>query len=254
MKLRTVIVDDEPPARELLATLLRREPEVEVIAECADGLAAVEMLRRCPADLLFLDVQMPGLDGFGVLESLSGARCPRVVFVTAFEEYAARAFEVCALDYLLKPFAYDRVRKAVRRARESMIPHEEYAERLRRFLEATHSFGAEWDRLVVRDSGRLIFVRAQEVDWVEAEGNYVRLHVGREHHLMRETLHELEARLEPRGFLRLSRFALVNLDRVKECRPLFHGDATVLLRDGTKLTLTRSYRERFDRLVASMEK
>jgi two-component system LytT family response regulator len=252
MKLRTVIVDDEPPARELLATLLRAEPDVEVIAECAGGLEAVETVRRQRTDLMFLDVQMPGLDGFGVLEQLSGGPCPRVVFVTAFQEYAVRAFEVCALDYLLKPFAYDRVRESVRRARESLLGGEDYGERLRRLLDLSRGNVGEWDRLVVRDSGRLIFIAPHDVDWIEADGNYARLHAGRNSCLLRETMQKLETRLEQRGFLRLSRSTIVNLDRVKESRPLFHGVATVILRDGTKLTLTRTYRERFDRLVASL--
>jgi two-component system LytT family response regulator len=253
MKLRAVIVDDEPPARELLATLLRAEPDVQVVAECADGLEAVETLRRQRADLMFLDVQMPGLDGFGVLEQLSDVTCPRVIFVTAFQEHAVRAFEVCALDYLLKPFAYARVREAVQRARAPLPTRQEYAQRVRCLRDATRSFTGEWDRLVVRDSGRLIFIRPDDVDWIEADGNYVRLHAGRDSYLLRATVQELEVRLEARGFLRLSRSTLVNLDRVRETSPLFHGDSTVILRDGTKLTLTRTHRERFDRLIASLE-
>jgi two-component system LytT family response regulator len=254
MKLRTVIVDDELPAREMMATLLRDEPEVEVVAECNNGKEALEVLRRGGTDLLFLDVQMPGLNGFDVLEGLTKSLFPRVIFVTAFQEHAVRAFEFCALDYLLKPFAYDRVREAVRRAREAGRPGIEYVESARQIRDVSRSLSSEWDRLVVRDGGRLVFVRPQDVDWIEAEGNYVRLHAGMERHLLRQTLQEIEKRLASRGFLRLSRFTLVNIDRIKESRPLFHGEATVILQDGTKLTLTRTVRESFDRLVASFER
>lgn len=248
MRLQTVIAEDEPLARELIETLLRREPDVDVVASCADGREALGVLRRQPADLIFLDVKMPGLDGFGLLEELGREAAPRVVFVTAFKEHAVRAFDCRAVDYLLKPFAYDRVREAVARARSACLPRPSAP-----VLSDPSVSGFDWDRLVVREAGRLTFVRPEEVHWVEAEGNYVRLHTTQERHLLRQPLHEVETRLEPRGFLRLSRSVLVNLDRVKELRPGFHGDAVVVLRDGTRLPLTRTCRDKFDRLIASRE-
>ena len=254
MNIRALIVDDEPPARDLIATLLRDEPDLEVVGQCSNGRDAVAAIERLSPDLVFLDVQMPGLDGFGVLAELQPDRLPLVVFVTAFDQHAIRAFEVHALDYLLKPFEYDRLRQAVRRARTLFAQGSATAcqTRLLTLLEELGATRQSWNRLAVRDAGRIVFLRPDEIDWIEAEGNYVRLHVGKESHLLRETMNSTEARLASKQFLRVSRSSIVNLERVTEWQPLFHGDSVVILRDGTRLTVSRVYRESLDRLVAQL--
>ena len=247
-------MDDEPPARELIAKLLQDEPDIEVVGECGNGPDAVAAIQRRSPDLVFLDVQMPGLDGFGVLAALDNRRLPLIVFVTAFDKHAVRAFEVHALDYLLKPFQYDRLHESVQRARVCLQKNspELYRDRLLGLLEDLRAQSQSWERLVIREAGRVVFLRIDEIDWIEAEGNYLRLHTGKESHLLRETMGTAEARLAPKKFLRLSRSTLVNLERVKEWQPLFHGDSIVILRDGTRLTVSRVYREKFDRLVARL--
>jgi two-component system LytT family response regulator len=252
MKIRALIVDDEPPARELIAMLLRDEPDVEVVGECANGRSAVAAIERFSPDLVFLDVQMPGLDGFGVLAKLPPERWPLVVFVTAHDKHALRAFEVHALDYLLKPFEYERLREAVGRARAKLNPRDGGAEqtRLLALLEELQSRAQSWDRVVVREAKRMTFLKPDEIDWIEAEGNYVCLHAGAKSYLLRETMHAVEGRLAGKKFLRVSRSTLVNLERIKEWQPLFHGDSVLILKDGTRLTVTRVYREKLDRIVA----
>jgi two-component system, LytTR family, response regulator len=254
MKIRTLIVDDEPPARELISTLLRDEPDIEVIGECGNGSDAVAAIRNSSPDLVFLDVQMPRLDGFGVVAALDVRRLPLLVFVTAYDKHAVRAFELHALDYLLKPFEYDRLHESVQRARLSLHrdSSEAYRERVLGLLQELCVKSQSWDRLVIRESGRVIFVKPDEIDWIDAQGNYLRLHVGKTSYLLRETMGTAEARLAPKKFLRVSRSTLVNLERIKEWQPLFHGDSVVILNDSTRLTVSRVYREKFDRLVARL--
>jgi len=252
MKIRALIVDDEPPARELIATLLREEGDVEVVGECANGRSAVAAIERLSPDLVFLDVQMPGLDGFGMLARLPAERWPLIVFVTAYDQHAVGAFEVHALDYLLKPFEYDRLRQSVQRARAQLGQCDGGAQqaRLLALLEDLQRRAQTWDRVAVREDRRVTFVKPDDIDWIEAEGNYLRLHVGKKSYLLRETMNAAETRLVPKKFLRVSRSVLVNLERVKEWQPLFHGDSVVILGDGTRLTVSRVYRESLDRLVA----
>ena len=254
MKIRTLIVDDEPPARELIARLVRDEPDVEVVAQCGDGRSAIEAVRKYSPDLVFLDVQMPGLDGFGVLEDLPEDHCPMIVFVTAYDEHAVRAFEVHAVDYVLKPFEYDRLKKSVERVRKQINGTERAGEsaRLRALLEEWKKESGAWDRLPVREAGRVTFVRPEDIDWVEAEGNYVRLHLGKQTYLLRETMGATESRLAAKKFLRIGRSTLVNLERIKEWQPLFHGDSVVILKDGTRLTVSRNYRDKLDQAVARL--
>ena len=254
MTIRALIVDDEPPARDLIATLLRDEPHLEVVGQCSNGRDAVAAIKRFSPDLVFLDVQMPGMDGFAVLAELPADRLPLVIFVTAFDQHAIRAFEVHALDYLLKPFEYDRLRQAVRHARTQLAqsPGTTGQTRLLSLLEELHNRGQTWDRLAIRDAGRILFLQPDEIDWIEAEGNYVRLHVGKESHLLRETMNATEERLASKKFLRVSRSTIVNLERIAEWQPLFHGDSVVILRDGTRLTVSRVYREALDRLVGQL--
>jgi two-component system LytT family response regulator len=246
MDMRILIVDDEPLACERIRTLLAAERDLEVVGECHDGRSAVAAIASLGPDLVFLDVQMPEMDGFAVLQSIDPGRMPAVIFVTAFDQYAIRAFEVCALDYLLKPFDRERFAKALARGRGEHLRRGagDLDQRLKNALEEWNSRRKYLDRLVIRSGGRVFFLRIEELDWIEAAGNYVRLHAGREEHLYRETMARLEAALDPEKFARIHRSTIVNVDRVKEMHPLFRGDYTVILRDGRELTLSKAYRDR----------
>jgi two-component system LytT family response regulator len=248
--IRTLIVDDEPLARQRLRALLEADPDVELVGECGDGREAVAVLQKIRPDLVFLDVQMPALDGFGVLAAVGG-RLPVVVFVTAHDRYALRAFEVHALDYLLKPFDKDRFHTALARAKAQVRREQDGAvsQRLLDLLKDVREPRNALGRLVVKSGGRVYFVRVEDIDWVEAAGNYVRLHVGKEDHLLRESMAGLEARLDAARFLRIHRSTIVNVERIRELQPAFHGDYAVILRDGTELTLSRGYRDRLQALL-----
>ena len=249
MTLRVLIVDDEEIARQRIRRLLARESEVDVIGEASDGAQAVESIRSLTPDLVFLDVQMPEVDGFEVLERLRPDPVPAVVFVTAHDDYAVRAFEVHAVDYLRKPFDAVRFKEAFSRARRRVAGAdvEERSRKLDALLAQVESHPPKSrERLMVRSDGRLYFVRIDDIDWVEAAGNYVKLHVGRDTHLMRETMAGIEKMLDPSRFLRIHRSAIVNLDRVREMQPWFSGEYTVILRDGTQLRLSRVYRDRLE--------
>jgi two-component system LytT family response regulator len=241
--IRAMIVDDEPLARERIRDLLATDPEVAVEIECADGVEAVDAIREHAPDLLFLDVQMPERDGFDVVAEVGVDAVPAIVFVTAYDRYAVRAFEVHAVDYLLKPFDEERFREAVTRAkRRARRGRDEVDARIRAAIAELRPCYV--DRITVRSGERLLLVRAEEIDWIEAEGNYVKLHAGAETHMVRETIGGLEARLDPARFARTHRSTIVNLDRVREIEPTFHGDYRVVLRNGTKLPLSRTYRDR----------
>lgn len=250
-RIRALIVDDEPLARERIRTLLTGEPEIEVVGECGDGHKAVAAIRRHAPDLLFLDVQMPELDGFGVLQELGAQHLPVVVFVTAYDKYALRAFEVHALDYLLKPFDRERFHKALTRARAQIQQQKsgQVSERILALLADLKGAPKHLERLVIKSGGRVFFLRTEEIGWIEAAGNYVRLHAGGEEHLLRETMSKLEEQLDPGKFLRIHRSTIVNLERIQELQPAFHGDYVVLLRDGTRLTLSRSYRDKLQEIL-----
>lgn len=246
MKIRTLVVDDEPLARQRLRGLLAPDADVELIGECGDGRQAVEAVEQLKPDLLFLDVEMPALDGFGVLRALAGGTMPVVVFVTAHDRYALKAFEAHALDYLLKPFDKSRFAAALQRAKNQVRLGKSAGmeERLLALLETVQQRRPLADRLAVKTSGRVCFVRVADLDWIEAAGNYVRLHAGKEDHLLRESLGGLEAKLDPRRFVRIHRSTIVNIDRIRELQPVFHGDYRVVLIDGTELTLSRSCRDK----------
>jgi two-component system LytT family response regulator len=246
LKIRTLIVDDEPLGRERIRTLLREDAEVEVVGECADGRQAIAAVERLKPDLLFLDVQMPEMDGFAVVDAMAAQHMPAIIFVTAYDRYAVQAFEVHALDYLLKSFDRERFQSAVARAKQEIRRSREGAlnERLAGLLEDLESRKQRATRVVIKSAGRIFFLPVEEIDWVEAADNYVRIHAGAEAHLVRETLQSLEGRLDPARFLRIHRSTIVNLDRIRELQPMFHGDYAVRLRDGTELTLSRNYREK----------
>lgn len=245
--IRTLIVDDELLARERIKRFLALERDLELVGECAAGHEAVAAIQTLKPDLVFLDIQIPELDGFGVLKSLGVEEMPAVIFVTAYDRYALQAFDVNALDYLLKPYNRERFRKAVERAR-AQLSNGARGELDERLLSLLENFKTEsprhLERLMIKSSGRVFFLRTEELDWIEAEGNYLRLHVGRESHLLRETMNRLASKLDPEKFLRIHRSTLVNIERIKELQPLFSGDYVVILRDGKQLTLSRSYRDK----------
>jgi two-component system LytT family response regulator len=250
--IRALIVDDEPLARERIRTLLESESDIEVVAECGDGLDAIALVERERPDLIFLDVQMPELDGFRVLEALTDAPSPpAVIFVTAYDKYALRAFEVHALDYLLKPFDRERFSRAVERARGAVRREKKGAmdERLLALLADIKTEPKHLERLVIKSSGRVFFLKTEEIDWIEAASNYVRLYAGRESHLMRETMSALESKLDPKKFLRANRSAIVNIEKIKELHPLFRGEYEIVLHTGARLTMGRAYREKLQELL-----
>jgi two-component system LytT family response regulator len=227
MMLRALIVDDEPLARRRLKTLLKDEPGIVIAGECEDGASAVAAVRTLTPDVVFLDVQMPGMDGFDVIAAIGPACCPPIIFVTAYDKYALRAFDVHAVDYLLKPFDRARLRQAL----------------------ANVTPGRLLERLVVKSRGRVYFVPVDEIDWIEASGHYLTLHVGRDAHLIRGTMADLEVRLDRCRFIRVRRSAIVNVAHIKELLPASHGDCEVMLRSGVRVPSGRAYTLRIRALV-----
>jgi len=279
--IRVLIVDDELLARQRLRRLVQAEPDAEVIGECVDGLEAVDAIRGGRPDVVLLDVQMPTLDGFGVLQALRGEAAPRVVFVTAYDDYAIRAFDVHAVDYVLKPVDADRFRVAFDRVRQSYA-NALAADRLGQLLDTVRRVSdlggssavevppppalppasaapggaasttlAFASRILVKDEGRMFFVKLADVDWIEADRNYVRLHVGTTSHLVRDRISRLEETLDPRLFARIHRSTIVNLNRIQEMQQWFSGDYVVILQNGTRLRLSRHYREQVERQVGA---
>jgi two-component system, LytTR family, response regulator len=244
MTIRAAIVDDEPLARRRIRNLLRGEMDVEVIAECANGKEAIESLEESPPDLLFLDIQMPEIDGFDVLQAIGVGRVPAVIFVTAYDQFALRAFEAHALDYLLKPFDDERFEAALQRARERIRQQQrgDLDRRLQALLETVRGDHGYLRRLVVPTGHRNVFIRTEQIDWIEADRNYIRLHVGGRAYLMRENLSGIASALDPATFCRIHRSTIVNIDRIQAVESLFRGEYVVVLHDGTKLTSGRSYR------------
>ncbi|MFN5599502.1 MAG: LytR/AlgR family response regulator transcription factor [Gemmatimonas sp.] len=284
--MRVLIVDDETLARQRVRRLLQNEADVDVVGEAESGHEAVAMIRELQPDLVCLDVQMPGLDGFGVLSEIDGGHVPMVLFVTAYDEHAQRAFDVHAVDYVLKPVDADRFRAAFDKARKQRA-HAVAAERLGELLEtvrrladgrgdprgdsaslitavagatgaagaagaaaaAANGGGRHASRILVKQDGRKFFVKTAEIDWIEADRNYVRLHVGQTAHVIRERISHLEETLDPRMFARIHRSTIVNLNRVREMQQWFSGDYVVILEDGTRLRLSRHYRDRVEKQV-----
>jgi len=249
-RVSALIADDEPLARERIRTLLLRHAEVEVVGEAEDGRQTLQMLRALRPALLFLDVQMPELNGFEVLEELSAKMTPEVIFVTAHDQFALRAFEVHAVDYLLKPFTRARFARAVdhslRRIRQAPGAPDP---RLLSLVEGLRQRQQQSERLAVRDRDGVELIRTAEIDWLEGAGNFVKLHAGPREHLVRDTLKNLEERLDSQRFLRVHRSAIVNLDSIARLLPWFHGEYVVVLRDGTRLQSSRTYSERLRSLV-----
>ena len=242
MTLRVIIVDDEPPARTRLRRLLKPYADVELIAECGDGAGAVQAIESTRPDLVLLDVQMPELDGFEVLRALDMPRLPAVIFVTAFDQYALRAFEVHALDYVLKPVEADRLGEALDHARRRIAEHRSAAAGLADLLRDLKGDGAYLTRIPVRSEGRVKVIDLADVDWLSAADNYVTLHAAGREYLVRDTLAALERRLDPQLFVRVHRSTIARLDRIAELMPDAHGDFTIRLKNGTRLDMSRTYR------------
>ncbi len=243
MKIRTITVDDERVALRRIGRLLARSDDVEIVAECTDGPSAIAAVRSHQPDVLFLDVQMPGMTGFEVLQALKGTRLPVVIFVTAYDEFALQAFEARAIDYLLKPFGEARVEQALERARMCIrgdSARDKHTAQLAALLASTRRRTPHGHLLVKRDD-RVLVLQPGEIDWVESDGDYVRIHVGRDAHFTRMKLAEIERRLAPEGFVRIHRSRIVNLSQVKEFRPLSRGTSVVVMKDGTQLDASYAY-------------
>ena len=251
MTIRTLIVDDEPLAREKIRALLDSEHDFEVIGECGDGEEAVRRIRAESPDALFLDIRMPKLDGLGLIEAIGTDNMPATVIVSAYQEYALKAFELPAVDYLLKPLDRDRFRIALREIRRRVETSEPAVlkRRLEKLLEDFKAQESYLDRLVVKNSGRFMFLDVDGIDWIDAAGNYVRLNAKGKRYLMRQRISALERKLDPRRFLRIHRSTIVNTQAIREIRPLQHGECLVFLDGGQRLSLSRSYRENLTSLL-----
>ena len=259
--IRALIVDDEPAARDAIRSLLAGDADIHIVGECADGRTALRAIASTSPDLLFLDVQMPEMDGFTMLRQLEPERLPVVVFVTAFDQYALRAFDVHATDYLLKPFDDERFREAVSRAKQSVRAGQlgRLSEELRALLDGVASpaaasrpaapGGPYLKRLVIKSGGRVTLLNVRDIDWIEAEGDYVKIHVGKAWHLLRETMKRLEAQFDPARFVRIHRSTIVNVERIKELQPYFRGEYVVILQDGKSLKLSRGYKEHLESVL-----
>lgn len=250
MKIRALIVEDESLVRNRIRRYLHDDPDIEIVGECADGNAAEAALRDIRPDLLFLDIQMPGQNGFQVLENVGLKLVPVTIFITAHDQFALNAFEAQALDYLLKPFSKDRFQKAVARARTFLQGNQkaELQERTAGLIPIVKQLKA---RLAVKSDGRMLFLRIDEIDWVEAFGDYVNLHVGQQKHLVRARMIEMEKKLAPHHFCRIHRSSIVNLDSIKELLPFLGGQTVVLLKNGDRLTVSRDSSQNLHHLLGT---
>lgn len=252
-KLRVLVVDDEAPARRKILRLLRQETDVQIVAEADGSEAAIAAIEKHKPDIVFLDVQMPGTDGFGVVQAISPKNMPRVVFVTAHDQYALRAFEVHAFDYLLKPFNEERFHAALNRVRQEHAQSSDgFASQLQELLQQLQRERSFSERILVQENGRAHFVAARDISWVEADGNYLRLHCGAKTYTLRGTLDSMKDVLDPKMFVRINRSSLVKLDAIRELLPWFHGEYKVVLQDATELRWSRRYVKQRPELLKSL--
>ena len=251
-RIRTLIVDDEPLARAMLRSFLADDAQIEIIGECGDGYTAVEMIESAAPDLVFLDIQMPDLDGFGVLRALDPAAIPNIAFVTAYDQFALQAFDVHAIDYLLKPFDRERFQRTLDRAKQQIAlqKREDVQASLLRILSEQSARLQPLKRILVKSGDKSFFVRPEEISWIEAQGNYVALHVGAQSFLLRQTVSTLEKQLDPAKFQRIERSTIVNLDAIREMHPAGRGEYEIVLKDGIVLKLSHTYRESFLRVAS----
>ena len=250
-KIKALIADDESLARKFIRRMLKDDPEVEIVGECNNGKTTVAMIRKHNPDVVFLDVQMPEMNGFAVLEAVGVERLPEIVFTTAYEQYAVRAFELHALDYLLKPFDQTRFKDALRHAKERLNQRDQEDGRLQinELLESVRAKSKYLERLIVKADGRISFLNTREINWIEADDKYVHLHTAKGSRMIRQTLSAMESQLDPKKFLRIHRSAMVNVERIKELQPMFNGEHVVILEDGTKLTLSRNFKGKLFELL-----
>jgi two-component system, LytTR family, response regulator len=250
MKIHTIIVDDEPLARRRLKTFLKADPEIELISECADGFEAVRAIKRHSPDLVFLDVQMPEKDGFGVIADLQGSRLPLFIFVTAYDEYALKAFEVAALDYLLKPFDEARFQKTLQRAKAVLDGSSaDQTSVLLEFLKEWKSRPKYLEKIAVSSEDRIWLLPVDRIEFIEASGNYLRIHAGKNAYVLRETVQSIERQLDPAKFWRVHRSVIVNVDRIREIKQMFHGSFRIVLLSGRELPLSRKYKHLIPRIA-----
>jgi two-component system LytT family response regulator len=249
--IRTLIVDDEALARKFIRRMLKDDRDFEIVGECSNGKETVAMIRTENPDVVFLDVQMPEMDGFDVLESIGFERLPEIIFTTAYEQYAIRAFELHALDYLLKPFDQARFKEAIRYTKERFGSERRNDEgtQLRALVENIKNKPQHLERLVIKSGGRITFLRTDEITWIEADDKYVHLHTSTARPMVRQTLSAMEEQLDPARFRRIHRSAIVNIEQIAELQPLFSGEYSILLQDGTKLTLSRNYKDKLFELL-----
>jgi len=254
--IRVLLVDDEPLARAMLREMLVGDSQVAIVGESCNGREALEAIRAHSPDLVFLDVQMPEVGGFEVLAALGKGEMPHVIFVTAYDQYAVRAFEVQALDYLLKPFDQERFDVSWQRARAQIIRDRNGGggmdQRILALLEELKAGKNYLERLVIKTGGRIYFLETGEIDWIEAEGNYVSVHSAKKSHMLRETISSLESQLDPKKFVRIHRSSIVRLDFIQELQPWFHGEYRVILQDGTQLTLSRNHRDKLQEALGKL--
>jgi two-component system LytT family response regulator len=252
--IRVLIVDDEPLARGVLREMLQSDADVAIVGECANGKEAVQAIKELDPELVFLDIQMPEMGGFEVLDAIAEGQVPHLVFVTAYDQYAVRAFEVHALDYILKPFDRERFQISWQRAKGQVLKDRNVGmeQKILSLLEDLKAGNKYLERLVIKSSGRIYFLETNEIDWIQAEGNYVSVHTGKKSHLLRETISSLENQLDPKKFLRIHRSAIVRIDSIKELQPWFHGEYHIVLHDGTQLTLSRNYRDRLQEALGKL--
>ncbi len=252
--IRVLLVDDEPLARSMMREMLQGDARVEIVGESVNGREALEAIHAYRPDLVFLDVQMPELGGFEVLSKLQPGPIPYIIFVTAYDQYAVRAFEVNALDYLLKPFDQDRFNTSWQRARARILQERNGGmdQRILALLEDLKAGNKYLERLVIKNGGRIYFLDINEIDWIEAEGNYVSVHCAKKSHLLRETISSLESQLDPKKFVRIHRSSIVRIASIRELQPWFHGEYRVNLENGTQLALSRNYRDKLQEALGKL--
>jgi two-component system LytT family response regulator len=249
--IKALIVDDETLARKFIRRMLKDDRDVEIVGECSNGKEAIAAIKKQTPDIVFLDVQMPEMDGFAVLESIGIERLPEIIFTTAYEQYAIRAFELHALDYLLKPFDQSRFQDAMKHAKGRFHSRDQKNERLQisALVDSIQKKRPHLERLVIKAGGRITFLSIDQINWIEADDKYVHLHADNVHPMVRQTISAMETQLDPKKFRRIHRSAIVNVERIKELQPLFSGEHSILLHDGTKLTLSRNYKDKLFELL-----
>lgn len=248
--IRVLLVGDDQAMRQTLREVIETQPEMKIVRECSNGIEVVTFIKEQPVDLMILDVEMPEANGFAALEIIPAEQLPLVIFVTTNERYAVRAFEFNAVDFVLKPFDRERFEKALWRTRKHLLHESNRAldQQMSFILRAINARADYAERFIVKSNGHMFFIKTEDIDWIEAEGNYVSLHSGKESHLLRDTISALESQLDPKKFLRVHRSTIVNLDCVKELQSWFHGDYRIIMRTGKELMLSRNYRDRLSGL------